>query len=225
MQPQVTGVNSEKRCPCPKRNGNLTNIADHAPRHAKQPFQQKAHSHGTQQVAISSLEAVRKQHKSTGVSEKASDFIESGWSKGTNVAYQSAWSKWSSWCHEQQVDPISCEIHFIVNFLAELYAQGLQQQSINTIRSAVSMTHSQIEGIPVGQHPLVSRLMKGIYNCRPPQPRYTATWDVDIVTTYIQSLGANAALSLKQLSQKLAMLMVLVEASRTSELGALDIRY
>ena len=33
------------------------------------------------------------------------------------------------------------------------------------------------------------------------------------------------ALSLKQLSQKLVMLMVLVEASRTSELGALDIRY
>ena len=87
------------------------------------------------------------------------------------------------------------------------------------------MTHSQIEGIPVGQHPLVSSLMKGIYNCRPPQPRYTATWDVDNVTTYIQSLGANVALSLKQLSQKLAMLMVLVEASRTSELGALDIRY
>ena len=33
------------------------------------------------------------------------------------------------------------------------------------------------------------------------------------------------ALSLKQLSQKLAILMVLVEASRISELGALDIRY
>ena len=67
--------------------------------------------------------------------------------------------------------------------------------------------------------------MKGIYNCRPPQPRYIATWDVDNVATYIKSQGANVAVSLKQLSRKLAMLMVLVEASRMSELGALGIRY
>ena len=67
--------------------------------------------------------------------------------------------------------------------------------------------------------------MKGIYNCRPPQPRYAATWDVGIVTAHIQNLGPDANLSLKQLSQKLVMLMALVEASRTSELGALDIRF
>lgn len=58
--------------------------------------------------------------------KKASELIESGWSKGTNVAYQSAWNKWCGWCREQ-VDPISCEIHFVVNFLADLYAQGLQR--------------------------------------------------------------------------------------------------
>ena len=140
------------------------------------------------------------------------------------MAYQSAWDKWSSWCQRQQIDPVSCEIHFFVNFLAKLYKQGLQQCSINTIKSAVSMTQSQIEGIPIGQHPLVSRLTKGIYNCRPPQPRYTATWDVDIVIARILNLGVNSVLSLKQLSQKLVVLMVLVEASRTSKL-ALDIRY
>jgi len=75
------------------------------------------------------------------------------------------------------------------------------------------MTHSQVEGVPIGQHPLVSRLMKGVYNCRPPQPRYSSTWDVDTVIEHIQGLGANSELSLKQLSQKLAVLMVLVEAS------------
>ena len=61
--------------------------------------------------------------------------------------------------------------------------------------------------------------MKGIYNCRPPppKPRYAATWDVGVVTEHIQSLEPNANLSLKQLSQKLVLLMVLVEASCTSE--------
>jgi len=77
----------------------------------------------------------------------------------------------------------------------------------------------------VGRHPLVSQLLKGIYNSRPPQPRYSTTWDVDIVVQYLQSLGDNTSLPLKVLGQKLLLLMTLVEASRISELQALDLRY
>ena len=87
------------------------------------------------------------------------------------------------------------------------------------------MTHNQVDGVPLGQHPLVSRLSKGMYNSRPPQPRYTRTWDVDIVTRYLSSLGYNNALSLKQLSHKLAILMAVVGANRVSELQALDLRF
>ena len=53
------------------------------------------------------------------------------------------------------------------HFLADLYEQGLQYHTINTIRSAVSMTHNTIGNTPIGQHP---QLMKGIYNSRPPEP-------------------------------------------------------
>ena len=87
------------------------------------------------------------------------------------------------------------------------------------------MTHKQVDGSPIGQHPLVTRLLKGVYNQRPPQPRYSATWDVDVVTKHLAAMGANASLSLKQLSQKLVVLMALVKASRTSELRALDTRF
>lgn len=83
------------------------------------------------------------------------------------------------------------------------------------------MTHNHIEGNSIEKHPLVS---KGVYNSRPPQPQYSTTWDVDMVTRYLQSMGENKALSLKQLSQKLALLMALVDASRVSELQTLDLR-
>lgn len=106
-----------------------------------------------------------------------------------------------------------------------MFKEGLQYRTINTIRSAISMTHEHMEGAPIGKHPLVSRLFKGIHNSRPPQPRYVATWDVDMVTEYLKGLGENSSLTLKQLSQKLALLMALVEASRVSELQALDLRY
>jgi len=87
------------------------------------------------------------------------------------------------------------------------------------------MTHDPIENSPVGQHPLVKRLMRGVYNSRPPQPRYSKTWEVSKVLEYLTGLGNNSSLSLKTLSGKLALLMALVTASRTSELHALDLRY
>ena len=93
------------------------------------------------------------------------------------------------------------------------------------IQSAISVTHNHIEGIPMGQHPLVLRLLKAVYNSCPPQPRYSVTWDVDVVIRYFQSLGENDNLTLKQLNQKLVLLMAVVEASRVSEFQALDLRY
>ena len=82
-----------------------------------------------------------------------------------------------------------------------------------------------MDSAPIGQHPLVRQLFKGVYNSRPPQPRYTHTWDVQTVLDYIKQLGDNGSLSLKLLSQKLVMLMSLASASRVSELQALDLRF
>ena len=59
---------------------------------------------------------------------------------------------------------------------------------------------------------------EGSINLRPPKPRYSSTWDVDRVVCYISSMGQNTDLSRKQLNQKLALLMVLVVASQTSDL-------
>ena len=56
-------------------------------------------------------------------------------------------------------------------------------------------------------------------------PRYSSIWDVDEVIKFLVSLGKNEELILKLLSQKLALLMALVGASRSSELAALDLRF
>ena len=85
--------------------------------------------------------------------------------------YQSGWKKWHSWCIERKVDPFLCDIQSFLDFLASLYEEGSQHWSINTIRSAVSMTHRHIEGDPIGQHPSVTQLLKGVYNTSPlPNP-------------------------------------------------------
>ena len=200
----------------------LPHDSSRGPRAVDGPLWQPTPTSSGRPVAVSRLETIRLRQLTTGISGETSQLLAAGWSSGTNTAYHSAWNRWSSWCAERQADPLSCPIGPFLEFLTE---EGLQYRSINTIRSVVSMTHDHIEGNPIGRHPLVSRLLKGVYNSCPPQPRYSATWDVDVVIRYLQSMGDNETLLLKQLSQKLALLMALVDASRVSELQALDLRY
>ena len=112
------------------------------------------------------MQGVRDRLTATGISQQASTLITAGWSKGTNSAYQSAWSKWHDWCIQRHLDPFSTSVSSFANFLASLYANGLQYRTINTVRSAVSVTHGHVEGIPLGQHPVVSRLMKGTVHAK-----------------------------------------------------------
>ena len=178
-----------------------------------------------QQTEVNRLETIRWQNSAAGVSEETSALLLAGWSTGTNSAYQSGWKRWNCWCQRREVDPVLCGVQPFLDFITSLFEEGLEYRTINLIRSAVSSTHGRIEGIPIGQHPLVKQLFKGVYNSRPPQPRYSSTWDVNVVLDYITKLGENKDLPLKQLSFKLLMLMCLVSANRISELHALDLHF
>ena len=163
----------------------------------------------------SCLESIRRHHASVGVSEQAAELLAA-------TAYQSGWQRWYSWCNSRETDPIHCGVQPFLDFLTDLFQAGLQYCSIDVIRSSISTTHVPLEGAPIGQHPLVTQLLRGVYNSRPPMPRYTWTWDVDLVVRHLRGLGNNTDLSLKRLSGKLVLLMALTLASRTSELQALD---
>ena len=75
----------------------------------------------------------------------------------------------------------------------------------------------------MGQHPYVTRLLKGALNKRPPKPRYSHTWNVDVMIKYIISLGKNSPLSLKAILMKLVTLFALTCAERISALASLDL--
>ena len=79
----------------------------------------------------------------------------------------------------------------MLNFLAKLYEEGYQYRSLNSYRSAISSVHERVDGRTVGEHPLVMRLMKGVFIDRPPLLRYTSTWNVQTVLSHIASFGVN----------------------------------
>ena len=70
----------------------------------------------------------------------------------------------------------------IVNFLVELFQQGYQYRSLNAYRPAISSVHEKVNGDwLVMQHPLISRVLKEVFNERPPKPKYQPVWNIDLV--------------------------------------------
>ena len=102
----------------------------------------------------------------------------------------------------------------VLNFLAEEYFAGAAYSSLNILRSSMSSFLPPCEGHPIGSHPLVVRFMRGVFNLRPPQPRYTTTWDAGVVLNYLRTLVPNDQISLEQLTHKLVMLIALISGKR-----------
>ena len=173
-------------------------------------------------LPVGRVDSVRSSLQSRGVSQEAADLILASWRKSTEAAYSCSWRRWQRWCGQHDHNSLCAPLSAILSFLAEEFANGKQYRTVNSYRSAISMTHNPIDGVVIGKHPLVSRLLKGVYNLRPPKPRYSFTWDVKIVLDYLRSWGPTASLSLKKLTQKLVMLLALANASRSSELHALS---
>ena len=166
---------------------------------------------------------LRERYRGQCLSEEATDLMLKSWRTKTNKSYDSLFTKWELWCSERGSDPISGPVTEVANFLAYLFEGGYQYSSINSYRSAISSVHDRIDGATVGQHPLITRLIKGVFHSRPPLPRYTHTWDVQTVLDFLRSLGDNKELSLKHLSWKVTMLLALSHPSRSADLASLDL--
>ena len=67
--------------------------------------------------------------------------------------------------------------------------------------------------------------MKGIFRLKPSLLKYTATYDASRVLYCLKQMGPSEALTLKELSMKLAMLLCLLTANRDQVLPVLDITH
>ena len=177
------------------------------------------------EIQSSRLVCVGKSLKERGISERVSKILLFPWRSSTEKHYQSAWKSFHSWCFEKSEDPISCPVNIVLEFLTDLFDKRLQYRTINTYRSAISMTDLHLDGSLIGSHPLVSRFMKGVFQSRPPCPRYLATWDVSVVLSHLRSLSPKEDLSFKDVTFKLTMLMALVCATRADTLHKLDLQF
>lgn len=146
------------------------------------------------------------------------------WRASTKKQYDSHMKKWLDFLIRKSINiSDSLTITVVLEFLTELFDRGYSYSTINSARSFLSSILPSINGLTVGSDPLIRRFMRGVFIDRPNLPRYTETWDVSIVLSFIRSMGDNEVLSLFDLTLKLVMLLALVTGQRAQTLSFLDL--
>ena len=111
----------------------------------------------------------------------------------------------------------------VVEFLTSLFVKGSGYSAVNTARCALSTFLINDNGVTVGNSPLVKRFLKGIFELKPPMPRYNCIWDVNIVLDYLRELQIEDC-SLSILTYKMVMLLALTTRQRAQTLHAISVK-
>lgn len=167
------------------------------------------------------MSLVREKLSQRNLSSTATSVILSSWRKTSSKQYKSYLLRWESFCTNKNIDKFTCEVEQGLEFLAHLFDEGLGYSAINTARSALSSVIILPGGITFGEHPLVCRFLKGVFELRPSLPKYSYVWDVGLVLRYLHAKYPISTLSLKELTLKTNMLVCLLTGQRSDTIHKL----
>ena len=161
----------------------------------------------------------------SGISESAGKLMLAAWRRGTQNVYSSQYRIFRSWCLEREIDPTSASLNEALNFLAFLYESGKQYRTICVYRSMLSNVLSPVDGKNIGEHPSVVRLLKGVFNTRPPKKQLVPEWDLELVLKVLKGTPFEPMRKapLKLVTYKFVLLLAIVTARRVSDLSHLAI--
>ena len=132
---------------------------------------------------------------------------------------------WDFICHERQMNCYSPPLRDALQFLLGLFNQRLSYSTLNTARSALSTIVTVDKGGSFGSNHIVTRFMKGVFELHRPKPKYDKTLDVSMVSKHLSSLYPYETLSLKDLTHKVLMLILLVSSQRGQSIHYLDLQH
>ena len=159
------------------------------------------------------LSLIRQRLESRGIQGNSASVILSAWRSATRKSYETYFRKWIHFCRGRQIDYLCPTEHVLLEFLTGLFEAGASYSSLNSARSAVASILVD-QQTSIGEAPLIKKFVCGAFNARPQLPRYTSTWDVNIVFNYLRGVAPSKSLSLKQLTLKTAALLLLLSSHR-----------
>ena len=177
------------------------------------------------QTVLPSLSLIRESLGKYNLSSSAKDVLMASWREGTSKQYHTYLERWRQYCDDKDIDLFQPRVHNGVEFLVSLYKAGLGYSAVNTARSALSSLLILENNKKFGDHPLIVRCMKAIFELKPSLPKYNEIWDVRVVLDYLKTFGASSALPLKELTLKLTMWPCLTTNQRGQTIHKFDINY
>ena len=104
----------------------------------------------------------------------------------------------------------------IIEFLTEEFNRDLSFNSLVSARSALGHCLS----CDIIHHSTISTFLKGVYNLRPPSPKYIAIWNVNTLLSQLQHDDIN---TFYNITKKLAALFMILAGTRVNALVHLKV--
>ena len=117
-----------------------------------------------------------------GFSEKVASRAVRSHRESSRSLYQSRWHRFECWCHRRKVDPYTASVPVIGDFLIYLFEIAkCQPNTIAGYKSAISATRPPVDGLPVGLHPVLCKLIKNFRLENPKAGIRVPEWDLNEV--------------------------------------------
>ena len=177
----------------------------------------------TRDIQSDCMAIVNQSFQNKGFSDDTRKLMVASWRSGTRRDYSVKFKKFNSWCTERKIDPHAATLTNCADFLSSLFQVGLKYRTISGYRSMLSVMLPQINGYPVGQHPDIIRLLKGVFNSRPPVKQLVPEWDLKKILELLSNppFEPMNKISLKCLTWKTIFLTAISTFRRCSDLQAL----
>ena len=195
-------------------NRSITTVADPCPHRGTTPV--------TKESATNGLSFIRNTFTQQNLSADITDILMASWRRGNQAQYKTYVEKWLAFCDKMKINNCCPKISEALEFLNSLYKQGLSYSTINTARSALSAILNVGEHT-FGSHPFVARFFKGLYEINKPEPKYKYIWDVNTVLKHLKTIEPLEQISLKELTLKLVMLLLLATGQRGQSIYLLSL--
>ena len=179
----------DHRCPSLANTGVVASTSGNDCRNSHPPSKQNFpplsspssgdKTHIATKDAFDAMQGIREKFITLGYSSDASHLLMSSWREPTQKAYKTYVAKWNQYASQHQIAVSGPKLPHVINFLTDLFKNGASYSAINTTRSALSaILPSALSAIlphtpsgPVGSHPDVCRLLKGVFEQRPALPK------------------------------------------------------
>ena len=158
-------------------------------------------------------------------SQGVRDTVLSARAPSTRSMYANRWKLFASWCSGRSLDPQTCPVSQVLEYLQSLLVAGRAPATLKVYVAAIAAHRGLVDGASLGAHALVTAFLKGAFRLRPPGRVRYPQWELPFVLDSLCEAPFEPieACDIKWLSYKAAFLLAVTSAGRVGEIHALSV--